>query len=305
MVREIFTYIKKNQERKEFNRFIERIEQQEVKIFNLKDINTKNKGFDRKMIITDDSKIAEIYTKDGFCVLVFFHNGNKEEDFSSIQYGIEGFEEIDLSYLNYVYQRYHGLPLTILRTKRCILREIKIEDVDALYKIYQNKDVAKFMDGMLEDRNEEIEYTRNYINKVYGYYDFGMWIVEDIETGEVIGRAGIEQKEREEAVELGYLISESKQRQGYAYEVCSGIINYVERELSFDKIYIYTKKENIPSIKLAEKLGFRYCNRKSYIMGYEEKNKTIDFSFKNSYNMYCYEMNHNSITDHEFYIGGK
>ena len=48
-----------------------------------------------------------------------------------------------------------------------------------------------------------------------------MWIVCDRNTGELIGRAGVEHREELGGeLELGYAIGVPWQRQGYATEVC-------------------------------------------------------------------------------------
>ena len=51
------------------------------------------------------------------------------------------------------------------------------------------------MPGLFENIQDEIEYTKSYIKNVYGLYHYGIWILERIEDGKIIGRAGIEYKE--------------------------------------------------------------------------------------------------------------
>ena len=45
---------------------------------------------------------------------------------------VEGFEEVDFYFLERMYQREHGLPWTVIETKRCVLREMTPEDLDGL-----------------------------------------------------------------------------------------------------------------------------------------------------------------------------
>ncbi len=52
---------------------------------------------------------------------------------------------------------------------------------------------------------EEREYQQAYIEQMYRFYGYGMWIVCDRNTGELIGRAGVEHREELGGeLELGY-----------------------------------------------------------------------------------------------------
>ncbi len=182
---------------------------------------------------------------------------------------VEGFDEVDFYFLERVYQRYHHLPWTVIETQRCLLREVTLTDLDDLYRIYGPKEMTQYTDGLYEDRKKEEEYTKAYIEHMYGFFGYGLWLVVEKETGQTIGRAGLGHLEVEGEVqlELGYLIAKPKQRQGYATEVCLGILDYAKVATGFDTIHCLIQKENIVSVHLALKLGFQWeksvlCNGK-------------------------------------------
>ena len=52
---------------------------------------------------------------------------------------MEGFEEVDDEFLERIFQRCHGQPWEIARTKRCVIRELSLEDLPALEKLYQKE----------------------------------------------------------------------------------------------------------------------------------------------------------------------
>jgi RimJ/RimL family protein N-acetyltransferase len=112
------------------------------------------------------------------------------------------------------------------------------------------------MENLYEDRDEEREYIRTYIDKVYGFYEFGVWTVIEKESGKIIGRAGLSCREGFEEPELGFIIGVPWQRQGYAYEVCSAILGYAKEELGFDRVQAFVEPKNTASVSLCEKLGF-------------------------------------------------
>ena len=209
---------------------------------------------DGLLVVTDLPELAERYTKRGSAVLGYLHEKNREASFGGVRYLTEDFSGIDSVYCKMVYARAHGLPLTILETKRCIVREMQEKDLDRLYEIYKEPSITAYMEPLFEDRDEEKAYIRNYIERVYGFYGYGMWSVFDRESGLLIGRAGIEQKE--ELPEMGYMIAPEFQRKGYATEVCTEILSYAENVLGMQQVRAVVHRENTASIKLCEKLGF-------------------------------------------------
>lgn len=183
---------------------------------------------------------------------------------------IEGFDEVDDAFLLRVFERHHHIPWTIARTKRCVLREFSMADFDALTALYDVPGLAFFLDedgtrrpGFIEPlypREEERAYQENYIRHMYRYYGYGMWLVLDRKSGALIGRAGLENRNYPEGVqlELGYLIHPAWQRRGIATEVCTAIIDYARSALMCGQLNLLTDADNLASIALAEKLGFRY-----------------------------------------------
>lgn len=195
--------------------------------------------------------------------------------FSSVRMIVEGFEEVDALFLERVYEREHHLPWEIARTDRWILREFTMDDMDGLVELYDQPGVSyrikngKKVPGYIEPllpREEEEEYQRCYIENMYGYYGYGMWIVTENPNGEetdsprIIGRAGLENREYEDGVELemGYVIDPRWQHQGIAYEVCSAIMKYAAEHTDFERLNALTEADNVASIALLEKLGFVY-----------------------------------------------
>ena len=180
----------------------------------------------------------------------------KEMDLSGYPYVLEQAEEVEEAYLEKIRCRLLGRPCEILQTRRCIVREICLDDVDKLYEIYADPSITLYMEGLYAKKEEEIAYTRDYIRYQYGIYDFGMWIIEDRQSGEVIGRAGLDLRPDREDAELGYMIRKNRQGQGLAYEVCTAILAYTKEELGFEKLFARTRKENLASVMLLKKLGF-------------------------------------------------
>lgn len=192
------------------------------------------------------------------------------QTFAGVPMVIEGFEEVDREFLERIYRRCHGLPWIIAVTKRCLLREMTVDDLDDLIRLYEQPGITWRLDekgnripGFIEPlypREEEKAYQKAYISNMYGYYGYGMWAVTDRESGKLIGRAGLDHREYDSGVELemGYLIDPAYQRKGIATEVCRAIMDFARENLDFFRINALTDPANRPSAALLEKLGFEY-----------------------------------------------
>lgn len=211
------------------------------------------------LIVTDCQETADEAAAAGRLVVGAYPERTPAEEMRlrGISYAVEGLGWPDREYFNRLFRRFHGLPWRILETRRCIVREITVEDVDRLYEIYEDPSVTRYMEALYGDRERERQYTRDYIRHIYGFYGYGMWVVEEKTTGLVIGRAGLEHKEGFDGAELGYVIAAPYQRRGYALEVCAAILRYAGEVLSFAKVCSSVEPENKASGALCRRLGFR------------------------------------------------
>lgn len=175
---------------------------------------------------------------------------------------LQGFEEIDADYILHIWQRKQGIPWYILSTARCEIWELELANLDDLFDLYGQEGMTDYIEP-LYSRPEEEEYQRAYIENMYRFYGYGMWMVWEKETGRLIGRAGLEHRELngEWELELGYAIAPQFQRQGYATEICEGIMRYAWENLDYERINCLIEPENQPSIAFAEKLGFTYVGQ--------------------------------------------
>ncbi len=194
----------------------------------------------------------------GIAALPYVPAGRKQtEAFSDAWIIAEGFEDVDMDFLQKAYERAHNLPWTILTTERCIVREFSMDDMQALFDLYAQPGMTEFVEP-LYDWEEEKAYEEEYISNMYRYYGYGIWLVCKKDTGKVIGRAGLEQRDFDGRTEpdLGYMICPAEQGKGYATEVCRAVLKYANEHLGFSKINCRIQKGNEASVRLAERLGF-------------------------------------------------
>ncbi|MDE7352285.1 MAG: GNAT family N-acetyltransferase [Acetatifactor sp.] len=208
------------------------------------------------LYVTDDAVTARRLRDQGEAVLIWFHQGNQDQDFSDFVFAAEDPRHLDPEYVEKVYRRLKGLSWDILETPRCLVRETSVEDVEDFYRIYADPSITRFMEGLYPDIEQEKAYVREYIEKVYTFFEFGVWTVAEKESGNVIGRAGFSYREGFAEPELGFIIGVPWQRRGYGEEVCRAIMKYGWETLGFESVQALVEADNEISLRLCRRLGF-------------------------------------------------
>lgn len=200
----------------------------------------------------------------------YVNPGLDKQTYYGVEMLIEGFDEVDEAFLQHIFNRHHHIPCRIAETVRCVIREFDLADLDELIELYDQPGITyrlaadgSRLPGYIEPLyppEEERVYQENYIRHMYRYFGYGMWLVIEKESGRLIGRIGLENRNYPEGMEqeLGYLIHPSWQRRGFAAEVCLAVIDYAKKHLECKKLNLLTEADNLASLALAERLGFVY-----------------------------------------------
>ena len=212
-------------------------------------------------VFTDSREAADRLKERGIGFAVYSNSVSSKASFPDALYMVEDIRSLQIEQIERMLLRFLRLPWTILETERLVVREITEEDVDALYDLYGDGSEFPYTEGLYENPEEERAYTRDYIDKQYRFFEYGIWIVKEKTTGRIVGRAGIAGREGFEDPELGYAFAPDCRRKGYAYEVCGAILEYAEKNLNLDSINAFSREENTASLRLLNKLGFTYIKK--------------------------------------------
>ena len=146
----------------------------------------------------------------------------------------------------------------ILETERLFLREMDMNDYDALYSVLADHENMRYYPYIFDGARVRDWIERN-MNR-YRKDGFGLWAVCLKETGEMIGDCGVtlQNINGELLPEIGYHIRHDCQRKGYAKEASKSIRDWAFRNMDISALYSYCKYTNEPSVRTAESIGMRF-----------------------------------------------
>lgn len=147
----------------------------------------------------------------------------------------------------------------VLETSR--LRLLHLSEADAPF-ILELLNEPAFLRDIGDKRVRSVEDARTYLREgpmaSYAQHGFGLYRVELKETREPIGMCGILKRGVLEHPDLGYALLQRYWSNGYAIEAATATMRYAQEQLGLSSILAITALENPSSVRVLEKLGFRF-----------------------------------------------
>lgn len=146
----------------------------------------------------------------------------------------------------------------ILETDRLFLREMNMDDYEALYAVLGDSEIMQHYPYRFSEERVRQWIQRN-MNR-YKENGFGLWAVCLKDTKEMIGDCGLtlQNIDGEMLPEIGYHIRRDCQHKGYAKEAASAVRDWAFEKTEYPAIYSYCKYTNVPSYKTAEAIGMKF-----------------------------------------------
>jgi len=142
-----------------------------------------------------------------------------------------------------------------LETERLRLRELTLEDLDALHAIQSDLEHMRFYPHPFSR-----EESRSWIERNLARYErlgYGLLAVEEKATGAFLGNVGptIQSVDGVDEVELGWSITPTRAREGFASEAAAACRDDGFRRLDLPYVIALVRPENVPSRGVAERIG--------------------------------------------------
>lgn len=156
----------------------------------------------------------------------------------------------------------------VLETERLILRGHTLSDFAPLSAMWADPAVVRFITGKPSTQEESWGRMLRYPG-MWALLGYSFWAIEEKASGQIIGEGGFADFKREisppiEAPEMGWALAPAAQGKGYAFEALSAMLVWGEAHFRRRDFACIIAPENAPSIRLAERLGFREIARGEY-----------------------------------------
>ena len=156
-----------------------------------------------------------------------------------------------------------------LETERLILRAHRLEDFSDCAALWADPVVTQFIFGIPQTPEESWSRLLRYAGH-WLLLGFGCWVVEEKATGSFLGEVGFADMKRAidpplgNTPEAGWVFAPSAHGKGFALEAVQAIHVWGAKNFQTPNSACLIAPENEPSLRLAEKIGYRETARSSY-----------------------------------------
>jgi len=151
------------------------------------------------------------------------------------------------------------MPVIEINTDRLLIRPIGMTDCDALFR-YKSDIITNQYQGWVPKQLVDVHnFVKNKISPAINIADTWYQLAIVIrENGTLIGDIGLHFIDQEnKQVEIGFSLDKNYHGKGYATEATEKVIEYLFKKLNKHRIIASIDPENVKSLKLLERLGFR------------------------------------------------
>ncbi|HEV2764908.1 MAG TPA: GNAT family N-acetyltransferase [Pyrinomonadaceae bacterium] len=141
-----------------------------------------------------------------------------------------------------------------LETERLVLRQWREEDFETYARICADPEVMRFLGGKPFNRLEAWRHMAFLVGH-WHLRGYGHWVVEEKQSGRLLGRVGFLNPEGWPGFELGWTLGRESWGKGYATEGARRALEYAFTEMGREHVISLIAPENRASIRVAERLG--------------------------------------------------
>ncbi len=155
----------------------------------------------------------------------------------------------------------------ILTTDRLILRAHTAADFPGCYTLWSDPDVTRFIGGRPSTQEEVWSRILRYVGH-WEVLNYGYFLVTERQAGAVVGEFGLADFRRNvvppfgDTPEAGWVMLPQYHGKGLAQEALTAVLAWADQTMPRTVCMIHP--DNVPSLKLAAKLGYTEYARGQY-----------------------------------------
>jgi len=147
----------------------------------------------------------------------------------------------------------------ILATPRLVLRCLTLDDAPFFLRLVNEPSfIENIADKGVRTLDDAREHLRTGPLASYARHGHGLWMVELKDTGAPIGICGLIKRDVLDDVDVGYALLPEFCGAGYAAEAAAAALAHARDVLGLSRVVAVVNPDNARSLRLLEKLGFRY-----------------------------------------------
>jgi RimJ/RimL family protein N-acetyltransferase len=149
-----------------------------------------------------------------------------------------------------------------VETQRMVCERLRMDHVSEVARLLRDPRVAATgWPGDEPPTEQDVVRSVTAMDRHWERYGFGMWLLRDRATGEMVGRGGLQWatyvKDLDD-VEAGWSVVPERWREGLATELARAAVDVGFGPLGLSEIVAFTLPDNISSRGVMEKSGFVY-----------------------------------------------
>jgi RimJ/RimL family protein N-acetyltransferase len=149
----------------------------------------------------------------------------------------------------------------VIETPRLTLRQFSAEDdghAAFIEELVNDADFLRFIgDRNVKNRDDARRYIRDGPAASYARHGFGLLHVSRREDGTPVGMCGLLQRPWLHEPDIGFAFLKPFRAQGYGRESAAAVLTWARREIGATRIAAIVTPDNVPSLALLARLGFR------------------------------------------------
>jgi ribosomal-protein-alanine N-acetyltransferase len=164
--------------------------------------------------------------------------------------------------------------MTIARTQRLILRHLRMDDGDAMDRLFGDSEVMRFGDGARSPEQVR-QWISRWVDDLYLRWGFGMWALVRQVDERTVGYCGLSRfpdRVGPNETEIGFRLERPLWGQGFASEAVAAARDYAWTALGLPKLVAIIDPANVASIRVVERAGFCY-ERDAMLDGYDHPDR--------------------------------
>ena len=149
--------------------------------------------------------------------------------------------------------------MKVLETGRLVLRQLSFDDAEFIVTLLNDPSFLQNIgDKGVRTNADACSYLSSGPIASYERFGFGLYLVELKDTGDSIGICGLLKRDELDDVDIGFAILPKYWSKGYAVEAALAVTAYARKVIELNRIVAITKPDNTGSIRVLEKIGFRF-----------------------------------------------